>query len=381
MKLQKDNQTLNDVAKLVEFAFDKKESVAKQPVFLSRYNHADCYGFYQNDELTNLIMSNHFTVQIFDKEVKMSGVGYVASHSNYRGQGNIAKLMSELLNDLKEQHVLISQLAPFSESFYRRFGYENTSWQKIYKIPSSAMKALQSDERGSIKAGSWEELKEDIQTTYKQLLALHQVGSLVREDWWWERLDAYYPNRNYCVVYNESNEPIGYAFFTKSETELTLDELIYTDEFALNQLMSYFKRYSESYETFVCKASLHDQLEYYFPEARELTISIVPYMMSRIIDFRALLDVLHFQIDSVVLEVTNDDYAPWNVGRYRLLNGTWQKVEDSANISATIQVWSAVLLGDLTMTEAVRLGKVKVSGGQSIDEFIQKRQQSFYDYF
>lgn len=136
MKLARDHETLKAITALVEYAFRKQDPIIDDPLFLSRYEHADCYGVYQDNELTNLVMANHFEMQLFQQKVKMAGVGYVASYPEYRGKGGISSIMSELLSDLHDQGVAVSQLAPFSEDFYRKFGYEPTSRRKTYRIPA-----------------------------------------------------------------------------------------------------------------------------------------------------------------------------------------------------------------------------------------------------
>ena len=131
MKLVRDHETLENITNLIEYAFQKHQPIIDDSLFLSRYVHADCYGVYQDKQLTNLVMANHFEIQVFDQTAKMAGIGYVASYPEYRGKGGISTIMSELLADLHQQEVAVSQLAPFSEAFYRQFGYEVTSKQKI----------------------------------------------------------------------------------------------------------------------------------------------------------------------------------------------------------------------------------------------------------
>ena len=66
--------------------------------------------------------------------------------------------MDELLHDLYENGVAVSQLAPFSEAFYRQFGYENTSQKKNYQIPASAFAHFKSERQGFVKRGTWRQL-------------------------------------------------------------------------------------------------------------------------------------------------------------------------------------------------------------------------------
>ena len=71
-------------------------------------------------------MVNQYPLMVYGKKLSMGGVGYVSSLPEYRGNGGISRLMKEILSDLHEQGTAVSNLAPFSERFYRHFGYENT---------------------------------------------------------------------------------------------------------------------------------------------------------------------------------------------------------------------------------------------------------------
>ena len=53
MKLARDQATLAKITALIEYAFQKKQPLKTDPVFLARYEHADAYGAYQADQLTN----------------------------------------------------------------------------------------------------------------------------------------------------------------------------------------------------------------------------------------------------------------------------------------------------------------------------------------
>lgn len=379
MKLTRDQETLKAITGLIEYAFKKEQSIIEDPLFLSRYGHADCYGVYEDDQLTNLVMANHFEIQLFQQKVKMAGVGYVASYPEYRGKGGISHIMSELLSDLYEQGVAVSQLAPFSEDFYRQFGYEPTSRRKRYRIPASAFNYLTSEKRGSVKRGTWQQMKAIIQGLHRHLLTQGQVGTVVREDWWWERLNKYYSRRFYAVVYDDANNAQGYLIYRMQGTTLVIDELAYENGFALRKLLTYLKAHVSSFDEFLYFAPLHERIEKCFREQENLAITIEPYMMSRIINIQQLLTNIPICRDTII-EVTEDKECPENVGSWLISQGTCKKVQQSGELKASIHGWSELLLGELTLAEGIFLGKVSTSKPFQGEIFF-KGKQSFYDYF
>ena len=340
MKLARDHESLKAITGLIEYAFRKQQPIIDDPLFLSRYEHADSYGMYHDGELTSLVMANHFEIQLFNERVKMAGVGYVSSYPEYRGQGGVSNIMPELLTDLYEQGVAVSQLAPFSESFYRQFGYEPTSRRKIYRIPALAFNYLPSERRGNVKRGTWQQMKLVIQSIYQRLLKQQQNGTVIREDWWWERLDHYYSHRFYAVAYDDAGEAKGYIIYRMQGSTLIVDELAYENELALRKLLTYLKSHVSSFEEFLYYAPVHE----------------------------------------IILEVTEDKECPWNVGSWLVSQGTCQKVHEAGDIKASIHEWSELLLGELTLAEGVFLGKVTAAKGFTAEIF-PKGRQSFYDYF
>lgn len=380
MKLSRDHESLKAITGLIEYAFRKQQTIIDDPLFLSRYEHADSYGMYQDDELTSLVMANHFEIQLFQQRVKMAGVGYVGSYPEYRGQGGVSSIMPELLADLHKQGVAVSQLAPFSEDFYRQFGYEPTSRRKTYRIPALAFNYLSSERRGSVKRGTWQQMKPMIQSVYQRLLMQQQVGTVVREDWWWERLNEYYPHRFYAIAYDDAGEAKGYIIYRMQGSTLVVDELAYENEFALRKLLTYLKSHVSSFEEFLYYAPVHELIEKCFREQEQLTITLEPYMMSRIIDIEQLLPKLPMNQKEIILEVTEDKECPWNVGSWLVSQGSCQKVQQAGDIKASIHGWSELLLGELTLAEGVFLGKVTAVKGFTAEIF-PKGRQSFYDYF
>lgn len=146
----------------------------------------------------------------------MGGVGYVASYPENRGQGDINRLMNEIILELYRQNYAISNLAPFSESFYRRYGYENAIYEKMYKLNPAYLRFFKSVKEGKIVRGKWKDsdLKEAVIKLYQDKLNQNnQRNTVDREECWWDRLDTYYPGRFICVYFDKNNHPAGYMFY------------------------------------------------------------------------------------------------------------------------------------------------------------------------
>ncbi len=122
----------------------------------------------------------------------------------------------------------------------------------------------------------------------------------------------------------------------------------------------------------------------FFPEQEGLKVQILPYLMTRIINIEQVLDALHLiNAGKINIEITDNEIVAEN-------NGTWEidqinketkvrKTEKEPDYSGSITNWTKVLLGHLTLKQAVRLGFIKEH--HLVDNDFIKGEVSFYDYF
>ncbi|MDR1568820.1 MAG: GNAT family N-acetyltransferase, partial [Streptococcaceae bacterium] len=316
MKLEKTEENLQAIARLIEYAFNKSAGVEKSSTFLSRYQHAACFGEISDHQVTSLLVANDFTLRFYQTNLKMAGIGYVASFPEYRGDGGIKRLMSEMLADLYDSGYVVSNLAPFSERYYRQFGYENTIFRQVYTIPTESLQGVVSEKRGKVLRGTWQDeaIRAAVLGLYTQIInQATEKNSIVRQPWWWQRLDEYYPERFIAVSFDEANQPSGYLIYRMVGAEFLIDELRSTSVFGLRKLLTFIKSHIASFERFIYHAPLDDSLVWLFSERSAIEVREIPYMMSRIVNFRKLISALPLKCDgSYILEVSKDLFCPWN---------------------------------------------------------------------
>ncbi|WP_270458107.1 GNAT family N-acetyltransferase [Lactobacillus gasseri] len=386
MKLNQDKETLDQIAPLVEYAFLKNNDIREDPNFLSRYNHSMSFGEYKDGHLASYIMVNEFKSRIFTKKVKMGGVGYVASYPENRGQGDINRLMKEIILELHDQNYAISDLAPFSETFYRRYGYENAIYEKMYQIQPAYLRFFKAVQEGKVVRGRWSDssLKNAVIKLYQAKLNQDdQRNTVVRAEWWWNRLDTYYPGRSICVYFDKKQQPQGYMFYRIVERNFRVEEMYYQTPQAAKALLSIIASHSSSDLKYYVKMPEESLLEEFFPEQEGITVKILPYMMTRIINIKQVLEASPLVNNKkLTIEVTNDDIIAENNGVWLIDNANEprvREVETDPDYTASLTNWTKVLLGHLTLKQAVQLGFVKENHPVNTD-FV-KGDVSFYDYF
>ncbi|MBP2058203.1 putative acetyltransferase [Lactobacillus colini] len=387
MKLNKDKETLDEIASLVQYAFLKKNDITKDVNFMSRYYHSSGYGKFHKDKLTSYVMSNNFKSKIFNQTVKMAGIGYVSTYPENRGHGDISKIMNEILIDLHRENIPLSNLAPWSESFYRQYGYENTIYRKILEFRSNALHYFKPSKEGKIIRGT---LKDEKISTLVNKMYTNQLNSaterntVIREKWWWNRFNTYYPDRYVAIYLDGHQNPKGYMFYTLSNNSFVADEFYFTSQESAINLLSFMGGHISSSDSFKIVTSVESLLEDLFPNQGMITVTVHPYMMSRIIDFQTIASCIKMETrEPIIIEVTDDKQCEWNNKKWKFTPLTdktnCEQTIKPPDYTASITNWTKVLLGRLTVDQAVNLGIIKHLTSNKL--ILKKGKVSFYDYF
>lgn len=388
MKLKKNQENLKQIASLIKYAFGKNNDLLHDNNFMSRYDHSNGYGFFNDDKLTSYIMVNKFKSEVFGHHVPMAGIGYVASYPEYRGQGHISKLMKEILNDLHDEGIPFTNLAPFSESFYRHYGFNNSIYQKEYRFSGGALRPFKLPRTGHVIRGKWDDLMVQngvIQLYERQLHTDDERNTVIREAWWWNRMDTYYHNRNIAVYIDSNGRPISYLIYRIQGDVFLADELYSITAKGLVALLGFMGSHAGAIKEFRMTLPEHSLIGELFPEQNQLKISLHPYMMSRIVNFAKMITYMKpLQEGTFNLEVISDDECPWNIGVWQMTNKdgkvSCKQIEDGlVDFSGPITAWTQVLLGRLSMRDAVKLGLITDYRIKKLE--FKKGDVSFYDYF
>ena len=388
MKLKKNQDNLKQIASLIEYAFLKDSDLTTDANFMSRYDHSDGYGYFDQGKLTSYMMVNQFKGEIFGHHVPIAGIGYVSSYPECRGRGHISKLMEEVIHDLHENKIPVANLAPFSEDFYRHYGFSNSIYQKEYRFSGDALASFKLPRKGKVIREKWDDLIVQngvIQLYERQLHTDDERNTINREAWWWNRLDSYYHHRDIAVYFDNAGRPMSYLIYRIVDNCFMADELYSITPQGLSSVLGFMASHIGSVKEFCMMLPEKSLLAELFPEQNELDIQLHPYMMSRIIDFQKVLSCMRpLQEGTFNIEVNYDDQCPWNIGVWQLNNHnrevTCERKEDElVDFSGPITAWTQVLLGRLTLKAAIELGLITNYRIKKLD-FV-KGKVSFYDYF
>ena len=388
MKLENNQDNLDQIVALIEYAFLKDKDLEHDVNFMSRYDHSTGYGCFDQNKLTSYVMVNKFKSEVFGHHLPMAGIGYVASYPEYRGQGHISKLVTEILQDLHKQNIPIANLAPFSEEFYRQYGFSNSIYQKEYCFSGNALKNFRLPRNGHILRGDWNDLAVQngvIQLYERELHTDDERNTMIRDAWWWNRLDTYYPNRHVAVYFDIDGRPMSYLIYRILGRDFIADELYSITPQGLLSMLGFMASHAGAIKEFRMLLPEKSLLAELFSEQDQLNVNVRPFMMSRIIDFKKIIECSKpLQNGTFNLEVISDDQCSWNIGVWQVDSqdgevACTRKEDELVDFSGSITAWTQVLLGRLTMSAAVKLGLITDYQIKKLD--FKKGDVSFYDYF
>lgn len=379
----------NQFYELYLYAFNKQDSPARRAFFRPRYEHALTYGVKQNGQLVSGLYSLPFKVNFYGQTYKMNGIGDVMSAPEYSGHGGASTLLQAALQDMYADGVELSYLAPFSLTFYRRLGYEQTFNHTVYRMASRDLPKLRAgDDGGSVTRGSLVDMYADLAPVYARSDINHR-GGLIRADWWWQYL-CLKNNWDAALYRDASGAAKGYLIYNRGTSQLVVKEFVAETVAARQQLLAFIAKHRVTFSEIVYDAPDTDFLEDYFPNADQVEARIEPFMMARIVhlqNFMAKYPAAKDAKADVVLDI-HDGNITANDGYWRLraVDGNVQFTQTEATETAvqiSIQLLTKILMGAQTAKELVRRGQMIATPAQiaAIDSVTVGQTPALGDYF
>ena len=390
-----DRKYLEQIHELGSYAFNSNHTKEQRDIYLKKNESIDNYVDEVDGQVTSQIVSYPYQVTINGQVMGMSGIGDVATYPEARGTGSIRLLFEAIFNDLHEKGTELSYLAPFSQSFYRKFGYENIFDYDEIRIPKETIVQIKPEKTGSVKRVLWEnkEAQETIKELYRKTLGTHN-GSLVREDYWWDFVLTFNQGRRLAIAYDDQKQACGYIVYGLiGASEFMIYEMSYTNLFGLKKLMTFVSSHSGSFDEFVSTNLPDPKILELFTETQNIVRKTHSSMMARIVNFKEFIEKFNFKSsprkEIVYLEV-NDSTCSWNNGIFKLsiVNGksTCEKIDSSnepmIHYSGSIQRWTQVFMGRVTFEEAQWLNLIDSKNeSTNFSELFLPSTPRLYDYF
>lgn len=369
---------------LEDSGYEEGEIIRTKRPILER---ADVIGWFNKDQLISQISIYPCKVNIHGKTYKMGGLTGVGTYPEYANFGLMNDLIKVGLENMKSKGQTISYLYPYSVPYYKRKGWEIMSDHLTYVIKDSQLP------KPVDLPGYVERLPvnhKDIIITYNQFAKTNH-GALIRgsfeweEYWRWENEEE----RHAAVYYDQQSQPKGYVLYWISGDVFNIKEMIYLNMESQKGLWNFISAHYSMLNTVKGNIYKNDPLAFLMEDS-QITQTIRPYFMAKIVDVKAFLLKYPFQYSSTQpfhFKIT-DPLAEWNNGIFgiRWVNKDkfqvlYDPIGDSVEVD--IRTLTAMLMSYRSPSYFYKIERLKTTLDtlRILEDIIPEEQPYFSDYF
>ena len=297
---------------------------AKRPILEKAY----VLGWFYQDKLASMIVVYSMKVNIHDELMDMGGITGVATYPEYTGRGLIHSLMKHALDYMHLQEMELS------------FTVKDTQLPKSRPVDGMV-------ERVSLDS-------EDYHNVHSYF-ALQRHGALIRDELSWEEYWRWDNDDMIAAVYyNKEHRPLGYVVYYIANDIFHIKEMVYLNIEANYGLWNYISAHFSMIDQVQGDNYSGEPMAYLFEDS-EITETISPYTMARIVNVRSFLLYYPYQIQPEDFKIhfkVHDEMAPWNEGDYMV---SWkggetvcEQVEDNQSINVvelSVNTLTTMLMG------------------------------------
>ncbi len=323
----------------------------------------NCLGCFDEDTLAGLLNIFPFEMYYHGKAVAMGGIGVVSTLPEYRHCHCASSLLIKSLEVMKDRGYMFSALAPFSYSFYRKYGWELAFHTKKYSIPIDQLKAMGTG-KGEFRPLTLKDIN-SIRKLYENFYSRYN-GAVRRDEKHWEsKLKGLGENRNYGYGYSRQvNGLDGYILFSVRDRKFYIQEMVYDSLETKLELLRFAYYHSAQVEQVIWWAPQDDNTVLLLDNPR-IEQKIETGMMLRVVDVAKALEAYSYPLmfkGSFTIKV-EDRWANWNSQSFKVVvgegTGLVEKLGNAAaDIECNIQTFSQVISGYISMEDAIGLGKI-----------------------
>lgn len=349
--------------------------------------------FTDDNVMTSRMTVIPFTMMFDGNEVKMAGIGGVASLPEYRNAGGIRNIFTEVMKEMREKEQVFSYLYPFSHKYYRKFGYEMCYDRRAVKFPLSALK-----DRNPTGSLTFFKKDDDIKAytnIYWQFINNKNL-SIVRDEKGFKEFinkDPYKTRQYTYLWHNKEDEPKSYITFLGNPrendlgTQMNIREFAWVDTEGLHGMLSCLGRFDAQYDEVFWEAPDIVDLYSIISEPYDLKVLLQCGGMNRIIDVKKALELIKAPCGEgrAVIAVT-DLFLDWNNKSFEIIWGGGQlKVKEALtepDVTVSVQTLVKLVCGYFTPNTAEMSGQLNiVKNKENLNKLFYKKSLYITDRF
>lgn len=359
----------------------------------------DFVGLFDGDQLMALMKVVFFSMNIYGKMQRATGLMSLAVHPLHKKKGMAFRMVKYFEEYSQKKGANVLALLPFNISFYRQMGYGLGARMDEYHLPT---KNLPKARDLSHLAFIPQEAKEEIlschtafaQKTHGMFQKFDEEKRALREDT--ESLHiGYYKDgslSSYASYHIESTHETNYT-----QTRIVVDELIYQNPLELRALLGYFANQADLAQDIVLRSGQGD-FYHLLEDPQDLSLHYIPYgylqtNVSAMANMYKIQDIGQFVEDNshrtfpyanlvMAIEAFNEITKEKEVckiefkGDHGKGQSSWQVTDKAPQVTLSGNKGdiSAFLLNSISLSSLVELG----IGSLDKEEYLEKLDRLFY---
>lgn len=238
------------------------------------------------------LMLNPYRIMINKKWFNTSYVVGVSTSPSARGRGLMRGIMNESFDEMKRRNNDVAILMPIDHRLYRPYGYEDISDMKMYEMDIENLKGYRFS--GEFVKISKDNIN-DASKIYEECLSDSNVYVNRDTSYCENQVKEIDVEGGHAYFYEEDGVKMGYIIYFFMEDHIFVREMFYTDVSALEAFLSFIYNHNTQFKKVKIMEPLNKHLKDAIRNFNGVEISVKPFMMGRIIDFKGFVEKLDFE--------------------------------------------------------------------------------------
>lgn len=353
----------SEVESLWDYCFEKKETPFFQWFFKNSFRFDRTIGSFEEDRLKSMLNLAPYLVTLRGNVYPSSYIVGVATWPEYRGKGEVRRLLAEALTKMDEWDEPFAILMPSRPEFYFPFDFRLYHYHLKYRVPMDEIRLLV-DKSGTYREATVEDISK-LNQLYERTFSVYDGRALRNRRKWLDWLEGTWSEggKAYLLLESTGGEPEGYLFYHLENNTFKITDWAAISQKARFRLMQFAYQHRAQAEQVEWDAPLDDPFQYLLPVTKD-RIFYLPFMTARIVNLQKLLPSLELPFEGRIIMEVKDSLVENNQGTFlwQFQNGmgSVEKTEEPAGLKITIGGLSQWVFGQMNSRTLSQAGFLEI---------------------
>jgi predicted acetyltransferase len=329
---------------------------------------------FSNGEVVGGAAAFTFNMTVPGGDLPTAGISIVGVYPTHRRRGILRSLMRAQLDDVHERGEPMAALWASEEPIYGRYGYGVAGFCGEIALPHEYTAFARSSEaEGTLRFLEPEEVLEAIPPVFERIRS-SWPGMFSRNRLWWEhreiddpqeRRDGAGPKR--WIAYEQDGSIEGFAVYRhkpgwehgSTVAELRVLEALGSSPQSMRDLWAFLLAIDWKATVISWLLPPDHPLFLLLASPRRLRFRLGDSLWVRLVDVGAALSSRRYSEDDPIVFQIEDDFCPWNEGRWKLEGGTAHRTKDEPDLRLPVQSLGSAFLGGVQFAALARADRVE----------------------